>query len=138
MQRTLNTLVVVIAVGWGAVTSYNWFQSLTEPLIIHSSRAEQATIKYGAPLILIGETTRTKQCPSESHRQVTDETGTVVYRAINPAASVKMGWQSVRISTPLPAHLRPGHYVYNAIVYTVCDDRTYTAVGPRIPFEIIE
>ncbi len=129
--------VVAISVGVAGVGAT---EGRGDPLQIYSVHANPPVVNAGKTINILYTFRRVRMCPGYVTRFIIDaDTGLVAQNfAQTPTGSAEVGKKmiDVPITLTLDPDLKPGRYVYKAIIYSNCEDANYTKEVPLVPFVI--
>jgi len=136
MQHLFNFVFMGAVLWWMTVVSYSWFHDIREPFIIHGAHLENTEIEYGELLIAVGNVTRNRECPTLTHRFIS-QNGNDIFRIVEPSVANRIGVNlRPRIAVHLPAHALPGEgYSYHSVAYTTCDGNKTHVSSPYAPLK---
>jgi len=89
-------------------------------------------LKAGATFVVTVRITVYQVCPFELRWTLTnDENEAILYMIEPPVTYPGLGEQTVVSPHYIPAHVKPGHYVYEVQAFDMCDDRAKLATPVR-------
>lgn len=129
---TVFTLAAIVIAGVGSAAGSG------NPVQIYSSKAEPSAVYPGQDLELLYTFRRIRACPGYVNRFIVSaETGEIVQTFDqHPVGGLAVGRKFVDypVTISLFAGMKPGRYVYRALMYSNCDDGDYTQTLPDIHF----